>query len=307
MTPCQEYQAFSRMVEIMLPQGGAILALLEAYFDESIGVAERAQNGRFRILCVAGYLIDSNQTKPLCDDWKAVLDPKGLAYFHMVDCAHGAGIYEGIPKNERAAIAAKMIGNIKRRTLHGFAVAVNLDHWDELAPKHPLIGSPYTFCMGMIMAGVFNWANKTKFDGEIAYFFEAGHPSQQESNQLMQKTFSLPEMKQEARYGGHAFIEKAKCPPVQAADLLAWQFYTDVRRQAEGKKEHRKDFASLIQHPHRIRWILPEMLNDLRNDPHFSPQTVAIHKAFDAHKWTKRLMSAGLRTPVPSYEKESVS
>lgn len=307
MTGCQEYRVFPRMTEIMLPNGGLILSLLEAYFDESIGVARPAGRQSHRVLCVAGYLIDSTQGKPLCDDWRAVLEPRGLEYFHMVDCAHGAGIYEGIPKNERSLIAAQMIGNIKRRTLHGFAVAVNLEHWDELAPKHPIIGSAYSFCLSVIINGVSGWAERKKFDGEIAYFFEAGHHSGPEADQLMRKSYSFPEMKEANKYAGHAFIEKAKCPPVQAADLLAWQFYTDTRRQMEGPKvprrEHRKDFASLIEHPHTVRFILPEMLADLRDEPNFHPSTVPIHKAFDQHRWAKRLRDS-LRVAVPFYEKE---
>jgi len=307
MTGCQEYGVFPRMVEIMLPHGGLVLALLEAYFDESIGVARPAGRQSHRILCVAGYLIDSSQGRPLCEDWRAVLEPRGLEYFHMVDCAHGAGIYSGIPKNERASIAARMIGNIKRRTLHGFAVAVNLEHWDELAPKHPIIGSAYNFCMTVVMNGVSSWVEKQKFGGEIAYFFEAGHGSATETDQLMRKTFSFPEMKQSLKYGGHAFMPKAKCPPVQAADLLAWQFYTDVRRQMEGPKElrreHRKDFGSLLEHPHTVRFILPEMLAALRDDPDFHPATVPIHQAFDQHKWAKRLREA-LKPAIPSYEGE---
>jgi hypothetical protein len=63
----------------------------------------------------------------------------------------------------------------------------------------------------------------------------------------------------------------------------------------------RKDFASLMQHPHTVKYILPSMLADLRAEPHFAPETVAIHKAFGEHKWAKR-MQAGIKPAIPSYE-----
>src|ERR1700754_5155029 len=158
------------MVEVTLPRGGICLALVEAYFDESIGQGRDKVSGRMiPILCVAGYLFHNDQAKALCDDWKAVLDGHGLPYFHMVDCAHGAGIFKGIPKNERASIAARMIGNIKRRTLVGIAVSVNLEHWNELAPDSPIIGSPYSFCISVAMAGVHKWIEVNKYEGDATY------------------------------------------------------------------------------------------------------------------------------------------
>ena len=214
---------------------------------------------------MAGYLFHSDQAKTLCDEWKAVLDPHGLPYFHMVDCAHGSGVFKGIPKNVRASIAAKMIGNIKRRTIQGLAVAVNLEQWNATAPDSPIIGSPYSFCATVIMAGVQRWIERTQYNGGVAYFFEAGHESRGEANWIMEQTFNVPEIRNEARHIGHAFVEKSAAPPVQAADLLAWQFYTDVRRQVEGATTHRKDFANLIEHPHQVTWVTPDRIQALKD------------------------------------------
>ena len=52
---------------------------------------------------------------------------------------------------------------------------------------------------------------------------------------------------------------------MQAADLLAWQFYTDIRRQMErrGPALHRKDFASLVQHPHEATYITPRIMTTI--------------------------------------------
>jgi len=50
------------------------------------------------------------------------------------------------------------------------------------------------------------------------------------------------------RYGSHSFVEKRIGLPLQAADLLAWQYATNY-----GRSMPRLDFDSLIQHPHHLR------------------------------------------------------
>jgi len=289
------------MVEIVLPRGGICLALVEAYFDESIGQGLDHKSGRMiPILCVAGYVFHSDQAKALCDDWSAVLKPYGLPYFHMVDCAHGAGVFKGIPRNERAAIAAKMIGNIKRRTLVGLAVSVNLEHWGQLAPDSPIIGSPYSFCVTVAMAGVHQWIKSVKYEGDAAYFFESGHKSRNEANWIMEQTYDVPELRKDAHYIGHAFVEKESAPPVQAADLLAWQFYTDVRRQLEGETVHRKDFASLIEHPHKAVFVTPDKIELLSKAGFNTAEAREILRLY--HGDLARAVSKGKPPPVsPSF------
>jgi len=69
--------------------------MLEAYFDES---------GTHRgspVMCVAGYLFDSDQAFRLDQEWGATLADFGLSHFHAVDCAHGKGEFESLtPNNE---------------------------------------------------------------------------------------------------------------------------------------------------------------------------------------------------------------
>jgi hypothetical protein len=93
------------------------------------------------------------------------------------------------------------------------------------------------------------WLFRNPRPGKAAYFFEAGHRSQAQANSIMQEIFSLPQRRDEYQYGDHAFVDKEGTPAVQAADLLAWQWYTDKRHQIEGKPR-RKDCASLLEHPH---------------------------------------------------------
>src|SRR5205823_657706 len=115
-------------------------------------------------------------------------------------CAHGNAPLQALSKSERIKVQTSMIECIRRRTLLGLAVTVNIDEFARLIPKHPLIGSAYTFCTHVIIGGVQDWIKKNSYDGDVAYFFEAGHENEREANQIMERIFRHPELKQSTRY-----------------------------------------------------------------------------------------------------------
>jgi hypothetical protein len=192
------------MVDILLPCGGCVLAWVEAYFDESI-----AHKGD-PILCVAGYLMVDRDAKRLGDEWSRALGKRGLPYFRMSACAHGSDPFDKLSRDDRIAVETSMIECIKRRTIIGIAVTVNVAEFERLMPRHPLIGTPYTFCAQVAIAGVQYWANERKYEDDVAYFFEAGHRSQAEADSLMRKVFNQPELIRPARYKSHAFGSSKK-------------------------------------------------------------------------------------------------
>ena len=235
---------------------GYAVALARAYFDESI-----AYKGR-RILCVAGYIIKASQTKPFSRKWNRVLKRYRLPYFRMSACAHGNYPFNHLSPKDRVDVEKHMIACIKRRTTLGVAISVDVDEFERLSPKSSLLGSPYTFCVHWIIGGVIWWIRQSQYRGKVAYFFEAGHKSQSEANKIMDKVFCVPQLRESARYASHGFVEKAQAPVVQAADLLAWQWYTDLRHRHEGKPR-RKDLESLLQHQHRTLHIRPGIIRHL--------------------------------------------
>ena len=96
------------MLSALLPPGGNVTVLCEAFFDES-GSHEGAA-----ILCLAGYIFKKNEAIKLWHEWRKVLHWKKLPYFHMVDCGHGNGPFANLSKNERVAVQTKLIEAIKQ-------------------------------------------------------------------------------------------------------------------------------------------------------------------------------------------------
>ena len=160
-----------------------------------------------------------------------------------------------------------MIGIIKRYTAKGLAVTVNSDEFLRWAPKHRNIGGPYSFCAHVLLAGVYIFMENLERDRRIridkmAYFFEAGHESRTEADGIIQRLFQRERIRSDYRYSGHAFVLKEQTPAVQAADLLAWQWFTDKRHQMEGRPR-RRDCVSLLEHTHDVTHIGPEQLEQM--------------------------------------------
>ncbi|MGA9794529.1 MAG: DUF3800 domain-containing protein [Rhizomicrobium sp.] len=230
--------------------------LVEAYFDESI-----SEGGK--LLCVAGYLIEKGQSELLAAEWRAMLAAFGLDYFHMVECAHGkAEPFSLLDEPERVRLAFELIEVIKRRTVQGLGATIDLTDFTARFGETCFFGTAYSVCFHKVIRGAALWAEKTEYNGEIAYFFEAGHSSGNEAKQLMNIGLRDPKIKSEMRYAGHAFVEKKKSPQVQAADLFAWQLIKDMKNYDEGRRR-RKDYENLTSHQHNVAHITATDLANL--------------------------------------------
>lgn len=251
------------ILRVALYGGGHAVILTEAYFDES------GSHGGSSILCVAGYIFRKSAAIKLGHEWRKVLRWKKLPYFHMVDCAHGNGPFANLTKDERIAVETKMIDIIKRYAVQGISVTVDPVEYASFPGKLPtklgLYDNAYAFCAQAILAGVSEFIERNPRIGRMHYFFEAGHESRPQADEIMRAMFAVPKHKQDFRYAGHSFVEKPDAPQIQAADLLAWQWYTDRRHQREGKPR-RKDCASLLQLHHNAIHFGSEQLDAIATE-----------------------------------------
>lgn len=247
---------FLAILGALIPNGGAALALVEAHFDESYGGKDKG------VLCLAGYLMTERMARRFSREWSSVLRQYDLPFFRMSACAHGNKPFDKLSLEDRIIVQTKMIELIKKRTIMGICVTVDLDEYKEFAKSAPVIPSPYTFLINVVIGGVIKWIEDNKFTGDIAYFFEAGHKSQSEAQRIMDAVFHDPALKSSLNYAAHAFVDKEKSPPTQSADLLAWQWFTDMRRKSEGR-ERRQDCYSLMKHSHQAVHVPAEKMLEL--------------------------------------------
>lgn len=210
-----------------------------AYFDES-GTDDQAT-----VLCVAGYIFLEENVGPFEAEWNVMLEKYGLPYFHAVDCMHGTGVFNYLSLEERTAAQTEAIEIIKKYGAKGIALSIDKAVFPEIGKDQRLWSTPYTFLCGQVLFGVRNWANAVDFRGAVQYIYEAGAEGQSKALEETTDALIKGEYVSVFRFGSHGHATKTEAVALQAADLLAWHWYTYQRRIKEGKGK-RKDFQNLM-------------------------------------------------------------
>jgi Protein of unknown function (DUF3800) len=211
-----------------------IVALFEAYFDES-GTHDGSP-----VMCVAGYLFDKEGCLELDAEWKRVLDEYSLPYFRMSACAPGNHPFKHMDLQQRIDCQTKLIKIINKYVRFGCCVAFSETLWKEFVGTELGSTSAYTWACHCCCLFIGQWIRKANFQGQIAYFFEAGHESHREADYVMRGILKMEEF----RYHAHAFVPKT-VRPMQTADILAWQCATHIKRLLKGIDKPRADFRAL--------------------------------------------------------------
>jgi hypothetical protein len=222
-----------------------MIMFAEAYFDES------GTDAGSPVVCVAGYLFEKDQCLRMDAEWKAALEAAGISHFHMVECAQGVGKFARKSKAERIEIESRLIGIIKRRACVGIVCSVCPEDYLHFVPGAKDFGGAYQLLLSWCIVAVSTWVAKHDYQGEIAYFFEAGHALEAHANASMIKLRNTPALKHGCRYRSHLFIGKNDARPIQAADLLAWQWHREwINEHGPVRRGRRADFNSLLDLPH---------------------------------------------------------
>lgn len=231
-----------RLLEVALPHGGYAVMLAEVYIDES------GSHAGSPVLCLAGYIFASGRANEFSQRWAKALDSYRLPFFHMVDCAHGAAPFDGLSPEQRIAVEKEMIALIREYSEYGFAVSVYERDYDSVIPPglKAHTGSAYSFCVRQCLTLVKDWLNSSDFKGDVAYYFEAGHARQCEALSILNDIFNERILVNHYQHAAHVFADKRKFLPLQAADLLAWQWHTDKKHKML-RQPPRKDFAALLR------------------------------------------------------------
>lgn len=257
---------------------------MEGYFDES-GSFEEAPH----IFCLAGYIIGADAAKVIDAKWEAVLKEHDIPYFHMVDCAHGTGIFANMDKAERIVIETKLIELIKAHTLEGWAIVAKRDNF-KLSIEQP---DPYSALVKICVIALQSFMHGQRIEGDMAYFFEAGHKNKGDAYNHVAKMISeLP--------ASITFAEKADLRLLQAADILAWQVAKFAKDDLSKKRPRRKDFASLLEHKHTILYLENQDSMDIMRTEVWPPNRRKSNSGamFFGSEGTSVVFSDGTRLPV---------
>jgi len=236
-----------------------IVMMVEAYFDES-GTHDGSP-----VMCVAGYLFDGKQCLHLDREWVDALRTFGVTRFHAVDCAQGVGEFSSLSPKDRTELTVRLIGIIKRRMNIGIAVSMSDTAFGQIKPPVYERGGPYLFCAMQVLAGVVGWADKHSYSGKIAYFFESGNKHEGVTHRAIDMVQSEAAGFSNLRFHSVTFGGKSDFRPLQAADILAYEWCKELRRlnmSAEKFRPMRRSLESLLEQPHIQQHFGPEDLRE---------------------------------------------
>jgi hypothetical protein len=219
------------------------MVLRYVYMDES-GTHDQSP-----AVSIAGYVFDPDQAFRFSRDWIRDLNRFNLPFAHMTDCVTGNAAYAKLSMSERLDSEKALIAHTRHRSRFGVAIAIDQNRYRELFGKGRYDFDIYSVCLSLAVKAVHEWSKETGYKGRFEYIFEAGHKHQEEANRIMN---AIHGSNSSESYSSHKFVSKQDAPPLQAADMLAWQYAHYIKRRSEGFSNRRKDFEALLRPRDRL-------------------------------------------------------
>lgn len=218
--------------------------MIAAYFDES-GSHDQAD-----VLTIAGYVSTAERWCRLASEWEKALAPYHLDEFKMKNFAHPTKEFRDWPEHRRMRLFRRLAGIIDRRTLFGFGVGVmRRSYMDVVAPRcckgDPLSTDPYLFCIHFALEALGRAQRKGLVPDEpIAVFFDDGH---KHAGAVDGYASMLKRNPRWQRVVASISLVDSKFPPVQPADMLAYETGRDFKRGIQGPEQQPETFRRLLQ------------------------------------------------------------
>ena len=145
----------------------------------------------------------------------------------MFDCHHGEGEFVGYSQAERDALIHDLRSIIISHRLHGYCCGGSRLDWDALVSGDicRFLGDAERFCVTQCFVWVREWADRSG-ETEIAYVFD-NRPHRSELNKRVFEFFQrYHEVTKEGPiHNSISFLASSDVLPLQAADLVAWEYY----------------------------------------------------------------------------------
>jgi len=199
-----------------------VLALMEAYFDES-WIVPQGQ----RITALAGFIATAATWRALEEDWieawKPYQDRYGIETFHMTDCAGGYGEFSNIETFFRLAIITSLSKVVERHKVQSIWSAVIDEDWDAVVSDPQFLRryrKPLDLCFDHVVRQMIGWMRRQDYTASVAPVFA----EQDEYNPRMVEIYDAyhhhPEWSRFLR--SMTFASPRGVKPLQAADMLAY-------------------------------------------------------------------------------------
>jgi hypothetical protein len=211
------------------------MAFLTAYFDDSGHPASH------RVVALGGFVSTTDHWIRFSKEWQGVLKEFDVPYMHMKEYAHSVGPFVGWKGDEskRLEFMKRLIALLKGLP-KGSACSVMTEPFNAVNKRYWLrefLGGPYAICARACARHLNDWREFVGIPGSIDFVFDDG--SHQKGDLL--RLFPVD------GWDDPIFRPWRKFPPLQAADIVAWEMHK-FEEAAEGGtfKEYRKPFLELF-------------------------------------------------------------
>lgn len=198
----------------------------------------KAESGR--IMCVAAALFEPWYYDAFLHEWQPILDGWNAKALHATDFFPGGKrptgdfrrTFNGVRDKDRWARFERdrrRIPEIVAATVRQlFIVTVREDEYEAVAPQNwrEQFGDVRRIAVQLMADRIGHWANREKYKGEIAYFYELGPKSESKAyDALRDRCIERPASKAHMRMASTPIgVEKGKAHGLEISDYLAWHW-----------------------------------------------------------------------------------
>jgi hypothetical protein len=223
---------------VLLPRGcpNGWLGMISAYFDDS-GTHTGGKWGPSRIVLVAGIFGTEGALAGLEHNWQKHLDrplcgrKDRIRRFHMVDCYESQGEFAGWSRTETDYFCRQLQDVIIESGVGAYGCAVSRQDWDELVTGdvRGFLGDAEGYCISQCFVRALGWAQQKTFDPQMTFVFDNRTPEIERRGRAIGDVFQKYQTDATPHVVGTAFLSSTAIRPLQAADMLAWEFYQHAK------------------------------------------------------------------------------
>jgi hypothetical protein len=211
--------------------------MIEAFFDDSGKQADSP------FVCIAGFLAHCSYWYRFVEQWNPLLQRYGITNLHMKELMSSNGEFKEFSPEQRNKLIVEVMQIIKANELCGFGAAVDAKYWNTL-PKEikKKYGNAEEFCFQRILRMMRDYMVSCNETDHVSITFDH---DQEFSNPRLTRFNNITKRDPLARerFISICFARTRPYPPLQAADVLAWETRKMLESRYEGKE---KSFGSAI-------------------------------------------------------------
>lgn len=239
---------------------------LAAYFDESRNFRERNEHD-YGIVAVAGYMAPVEMwDESFTPAWRRVLDaaPHPIREFKAADCRHGKGEFAKWSRSDRNDLTRDLVSVIgdPAHALVGFGAAVLMQEvvFTSRMKQRDRERTAYYWCTSRILGDAITRSEQFLGEDHLQCVFDEEKDlgaQAQEGFEVIRDQF--PHIRTRVRRPH--FAHSHELPPLQAADLLAYETYKELRNRKDDRAPSKALARLVAGRPHQAYYMpLPFIL-----------------------------------------------